>query len=144
MADPSSLLGPVDALRPYVEYVVLALVLLNMVTRFVANRSHRKQAKRGAEAVTRHPVHLTSTILLVLGSFYYMTVHHHAGMVLSMLALGVVITDFFEFEARKVEARSDRTIERPKAALAASFLVLGYALFQSLFFVVEPIFSSII
>jgi hypothetical protein len=81
---------------------------------------------------------------LVLGAFYYTTVHHHAGMVLAMLALGVIITDFFEFEARKVEARSERTLERPKAALAASVLVLGYALFQSLFFIVEPIFSSII
>jgi ABC-type xylose transport system permease subunit len=144
MADPSSLLGPVDALRPYVEYVVLALVLLNMVTRLIAHRTHRRQAQRGAEAVTRHPAHVLSGILLVLGAFYYTTVHHHAGMVLAMLALGVIITDFFEFEARKVEARSERTLERPKAALAASVLVLGYALFQSLFFIVEPIFSSII
>jgi hypothetical protein len=144
MADPSSLLGPIDALRPHVEYVVLALVLLNMVTRLIAHRSHRKQASEGADAVSRHPLHEFSNVALILGSFYYLTVHHHAGMVLSTLALGLVISDFFEFEARKVEARREEPLDRPKSALAASLLVLGYSLFQSVFFVIEPFFSSIV
>ncbi len=49
-----------------------------------------------------------------------MTLHHHGGMVLSVLVLGAVITDFFEFESRKVEARRDIPLERPKGAIVAA------------------------
>jgi hypothetical protein len=144
MTDPTSLLGPIDLLAPYVEYVVLGLVVVNVVTRLVAHRSHKRQAERGPEAVSRHPVHELSNVALLLGSFYFMTVQYTAGMVLSVLVLGLVIADFFEFEARKVEARTDEPLDRPKSALAASVLVLAYALFQSVFFLVEPIWSNIV
>lgn len=144
MADPSTLLGPLDALAPYIEPLLVVLVVLNLLTRFQAHRVHRRQADDGPEAVGRYLIHELSNVVLVLASFYYMTVNHHAGMVLSTIVLGLVITDFFEFESRLVEAREDRPIERPKAALAASLLALSYALFQAAFFVVRPIWNGIV
>jgi hypothetical protein len=36
------------------------------------------------------------------------------------------------------------TMERPKAALTASFVALLYASFQSLFFLVEPVWTAIV
>ncbi|PSQ16098.1 hypothetical protein BRD00_12090 [Halobacteriales archaeon QS_8_69_26] len=144
MADPSTLLGPVDALAPYIEPLLVVLVVLNMVTRLLAHRRHRKQVEEGAEAVARFVPHELSNVVLVLGSFYFMTVEHHGGMVLSMLVVGMVITDFFEFESRKVEVREERPLDRPKAALVASLLVLSYALFQAVFYLVRPYWSSIV
>ena len=143
---PLALFGPVDALlQPIIEYVLLALVLLNMITRMVAYRSNVEQADEdGADALSRSPVHELSTVLLVLASFYFMTVHYHAGMVLSALVVGLFITDFFEFEARRVEAEEERPLDRPKAALAASVLVLLYAGYQAIFFVIQPLWDSIV
>jgi hypothetical protein len=65
-------------------------------------------------------------------------------MVLSVLVVGTVLADFFEFESRKVEARNDMTIERPKSALTGSLLVLLYAGYQSVFFVIQPVWSAIV
>jgi hypothetical protein len=143
---PLALFGPVDALlEPIIEYVLLVLVLANMATRFMAHRANVRAAREeGAEAVSRSTVHEITSVLLVLGSFYLLTVAHHAGMVLSVLVLGLFITDFFEFEARKVEAREDLPLDRPKAALAASVVVLLYAGYLSLFFVIEPLWNSIV
>jgi hypothetical protein len=145
MVEPA-LFGPVDSLlAPIIEWVVLVLVVANLATRAVAHRSHVRQAEDGgAEAISRHPAHQAVTALLVLASFYLMTVQYHAGMVLSVLVLGMVITDFFEFEARKVEAREDRELERPKGSLFASSLVVAYAAYVSLFFLVEPLWNSIV
>lgn len=144
MADPSTLLGPLDALAPYIEPLLVVLVVLNLLTRFQAHRVHRKQADEGVEAVERYTIHELSNVVLVLASFYYMTVDHHGGMVLSTIVLGLVLTDFFEFEARLVEVREDRPIDRPNAALMASLLALSYALYQALFFVVQPLWDVIV
>ena len=120
--------GPLDVvLAPVVEYVVLVLVLVNLVTRLLAHRTHRRQAEAGPEAVRRHRLHELSNGLLVLGTFYFLSLHHHAGIVLSMLVLGTIVADFFEFEARLVEARNDLPIEAPKGAIAGSVLVLAYS-----------------
>jgi len=54
-------------------------------------------------------------------------------MVMSVLVVGMVITDFFEFESRKVEARRDLPLDRPKAAIGAWVLALLYVLFQVAF-----------
>jgi len=145
MVEPA-LFGPIDSLlAPVIEWVVLVLVLANLATRAVAHRSHVEQAaESGAEAIERHAAHQAVTILLVLASFYLMTVQYHAGMILSTLVLGMVITDFFEFEARKVEAREDRELERPKGALFASVMVVAYAGYISLFFVIEPLWNAVI
>ena len=144
MVEPA-LFGPVDAvLAPVVEYVVLVLVLVNLVTRLVAHRSHVGQAEDGADAIARHPVHEATNALLVVTAFYYATLNYVGGVVLSTLVVGMVLADFFEFEARKVEAREDLEIERPKGALFASVWVVGYALYISLFFLVEPLWNAIV
>lgn len=143
--DPSTLLGPVDVLEPFIEFVVLGLVVINMATRALAHRRHVRQADEdGAEGLSLFfPLHI-SNALLVLASFYYATVHPHGGTVMSVLVLGAVLSDVFEFEARKVEARKEVPLERPKAALVSSTLVLLYALYQSLFFVIKPLWSSVV
>jgi hypothetical protein len=145
MVEPA-LFGPIDSLlAPVVEWVVLVLVVANLVTRGLAHRSHVRQAKEGAEAISRHPAHQAVTLLLVIVSFYFATVDYNGGMVLSTLVLGMVITDFFEFEARKVEAREDRPIERPKGALVASLLVAVYAGYQTLFFLLlEDLWRAVV
>lgn len=146
MTEPTvTLFGPIDTLLgPYIEYLLLALVLVNLGTRFIAHRRHREQARDGPEAIQRHPAHLTSTWGLIIASFYYMTLHHHAGLVLSTLVLGLFVTDFFELEARKVEAREDLSIERPKSSLLMSSLVFLYIAYVSLFFLIEGYWNAII
>lgn len=141
-----SLFGPLDALvGDSIVYVLLVLIAVNLVTRILAHRRHVKQAEDGgAAAMSRFGPHVASTLLLVLASFYYLTVHHHGGMVTSILVLTLFITDFFEFEARKVEARRDLELDRPKGAIAASVLALGYIAYQSLFFVFAPIWNAVV
>ena len=147
---PLSLFGPVDALlgsgeHPLILYVLIVLAVVNVVTRAIAHRSHRQQAKEGgADAISQHPAHVTSTIALILASYYLATVELHSGIVLSVLVVGMFVTDFFELEARRVEARNDRSIGRPSGAIAASVLVLLYAGYLSLFFVIEPLWNAII
>jgi hypothetical protein len=139
-------LDPLVAAGSVLPFVVLALVVANMLTRFLAHRVHVRQAETGEDddALSRYTPHTATTVLLVLASFAFMIVEPHGGMVMSVLVLGVFLADFFEFEARKVEARNDMEIERPKAAVTASLVVLLYASYQSLFFLVEPIWTAII
>lgn len=140
-----SLFGPVDAvLSPYIAYVLLGLMILNLVGRAAEYEQHVRQAREGAENITRHPLRVGTNFLLIVGSFYYLTVHHHAGMVTSVLVLGVFITDLFEFESRKVEARREIDLERPKGAIAASLLALTYIAYQTLFFIIEPLWNAVV
>jgi hypothetical protein len=145
--EPLSLLGPVDTIfADIIEYVVFALVLVNMGTRWWAYRGYRKQAQSDDhdEELSRNWVHEASNVALVLGSFYLLSLHHHAGIVLSTLVLGLFLTDFFEFEAKEVELRTDEELSSPKGAMTASFVVLLYAGYLSLFFVVEPFWDAIV
>ncbi|WP_435195532.1 DUF7313 family protein [Natronomonas sp. EA1] len=145
--EPSvSLFGPVDAiLAPYIGYVLLGLLLANIVARGIEfNQIKSQAAEGGAEAITRHPLRVATSFLLVVGTFYYMTVHQHGGVVFGTLVLAIFISDLFEFESRKVEARREIDIERPKSAIAASLLALLYILYQTLFFVIAPVWNSII
>lgn len=144
MVEPA-LYGPIDAvLAPGIEYVVLVLVLINMATRLVAHRAHVRQAEDGADAVSRYLPHEVTKGLLVLAAFYYTSLFQHSGIVLSMLVVGMVIADFFEFEARKVEARESHVLETPKGAITGSLLVLAYSAFLSLFFIIEPFWNAIV
>lgn len=142
----ASLFGPVDALlAPYIEYVILVLVLVNIGARALEYRSIKKEVREGGvEAVSRSAARVATDILLIVSAFYFTTVEYHAGMVLSMLVVGLVLTDLFEFESRLVEARRDLEIERPKAAIAASVLLLAYSAYTSLFFLIEGIWNSVI
>jgi hypothetical protein len=137
------LFGPIDSILGshvteqvlVVEVVLLGLVLANMAARALAHNRHVRQADEGgAEAITRSPLHVLTNLLLVLGAFYFLTIHHHAGIVTSVLALGVVLTDVFEFESRKVEARRDLELDRPKAAVLSSVLVLLYVGYVTFFY----------
>jgi hypothetical protein len=139
-------LDPLVAAESLIPFVVLVLVVANMVTRLLAHRTHVEQAEEGEddEAISRYTPHTVTTVLLVLASFAFLIVAPHGGMVMSVLVLGVFLADFFEFEARRVEARNEMTMERPKAAVTASIVALLYASFQSLFFIVEPVWTAIV
>ncbi|ELZ73174.1 hypothetical protein C5B91_02680 [Haloferax sp. Atlit-10N] len=145
---PLQFLVPLDqlaAVEPVVPHVALVLVLANFATRFLGHRSHVRQAKEGGEeAISRYLPHSISSGALVLTSFLYLLVEPHGGMVLTVLVVGMFVTDFFEFEARKVEARTDKPLERPNGSLVAATLVLLYAAFQSLFFLVADYWNLIV
>ena len=147
MAEPLvNLFGPVDTfLGPYIEYVLLALLVVNIGGRALEYGQIKSQvAQGGAGAVTRHPLRVGTNFLLIVGAFYYMTVHHHGGLVFSTLVLGLFLTDLFEFESRKVEARRQIEVERPKGAIAASMLALLYIAYQTLFFVIAPVWNAVV
>ncbi|PSP33436.1 hypothetical protein BRC64_03590 [Halobacteriales archaeon QH_10_67_22] len=136
------LFGPLDSVLGsqlvgevlLVEVVLLGLLFANMGARALAHRRHVSQADDGgAEAISRHPAHTATNLLLVLGAFYYLTLAPHAGMVTSVIVVGVVLTDIFEFESRKVEARRDLSLDAPKAAVAGSLLALVYLMYVTLF-----------
>ncbi|MFB6195703.1 MAG: hypothetical protein ABEI80_06000 [Haloplanus sp.] len=137
-------IGALEALEPYIAHVVLALVLVNMFTRIRAHAVHEQQAEEGAEELSRYTPHSLSTIALVLASFVFLIIEPHGGMVMSVIVVGLFLSDFFEFESRKVEARNDMTFERPKSAVAASLLALVYAGYQSLFVFIQPVWNAIV
>ena len=145
--------GPVDSILGVeigigevlvIEALLLALVILNFVTRKIAHDRHVAQAEDGADAVSRFLPHEVMNVVLLVGSFYYMTAAYHGGFVLSTLVIGLVLTDFFEFEARMAEARRGVDLERPKGAVAAALIVLAYAGYQTLFFLIDGPVSAII
>lgn len=129
---------------PYIAYILLVLVLLNMVARLREYGQHESQAEDGADALERNSLRVATNALLVVGAFYYATVSYEAGIVLSALVIGMVLSDLFEFEARLVEARRGIPIERPKGSIAASVLVLLYVAYKTLFFVIAPVWNGII
>ena len=147
---PLSLFGPIDTVlgsgdHPLILYVLLLLAIANVVTRAIAHRSNVTDARdRGADAIGQHRAHVASTVLLILASFYLMTVELHAGVVLSVLVVGMFVTDLFELEALRVEARNDRSLSRPNGAIAASVVVLLYTAYLSVFFVIAPVWNAIV
>ena len=147
---PLSLFGPIDAVlgsgdHPLILYVLLILAVTNVVTRAIAYRSYVSDAReQGADAIDQHPIHVASTVLLILASFYLMTVELHSGVVLSILVVGMFVTDLFELEALRVEARNGRSLSRPNGAIAASVVVLLYAAFLSVFFVIAPVWNAVV
>lgn len=142
--DPTSIFGPLDLLYPHAAYVLLALVLVNAVTRFLAHRRHVRQYEdEGAEAVQRFAAHTVSNVLLFLAAVYYTTVRVEAGTIIAVLVVGIIITDFFEFEARKAEARTDRSLELPKGALTAWAVAAIYIAYKALRFIVDPLWGVV-
>lgn len=137
--------GALESVSWALPYVILALVLVNFVTRYLAHSSHKRAADDDdAETLDRYTPHVAISAVLVLVCFLYTVVEPHSGMVISVLVVGTVVTDFFEFEARLVEARNNMAIEAPKAAIAASFVALLYALYISLFWVIKEPWEAVI
>lgn len=136
--DPSTMLGPIDFLKPIIEYLVLILVVANMATRHREHQYLLDQVKDDVEELTRYRPHVASNVALILATFYFLSTDYHGGVVLSILVIGMFISDFFEFEARQVQVRNDRDLEVPKASIIASGVVFLYAFYLSLFFVIEP------
>jgi len=140
--DPTSIFGPLDLLYPHAAYVLLALALLNAATRWLAHRRHvRQYEEEGSEAVARFAAHTASNVLLFLAAAYYATVRLEAGAIVLVLVMGIIITDFFEFQARKAEARTDRPMELPKGAFAAWAVFATYAAYKALRFIVDPLWG---
>jgi len=135
--------GALEAVATWLPFVVLALVVANMATRFLAHRHHRRQAAADEE-LTRYRPHTASTAGLVGAAFLFTVIEPHGGIVLSTLVLGAFVADFFEFESRRVEARNEMAIERPKAALTVSVLVALYAGYQALFFLIAPLWNAVV
>jgi len=146
---PLQFLVPLDALEalaPVLPLVVFGFVVLNILTRLLQHRKHAAQADDSDDdAVQRWLPHTLTTLGMVFASFLFMIVEPHGGMVMSVLALSVFVSDFFEFEARRVEANSkSKDLERPTAAIGASVFALLYASYQSFFFLIEPLWNTII
>ena len=147
---PLQFLVPIDALEgvaPILPVVLVGLVLLNFLTRAIQHRKHHTQADSGdgdAE-ISRWLPHTATTLGLVLVSFLFMIVEPHGGMVMSALALSVFVSDFFEYEARRVEARSkSKELGRPTTAIGSAVFALLYASYQGFFYLIEPLWNSII
>lgn len=144
---PLQFLVPVGALAEFetlIPIAALVLVLVNMATRLLGFRKHRSQVESGDESLSWYAPHIASSLVLLLASFAFLIVEPHGGMVLSVLVLGMVMADFFEFEARNVEARNALSLELPKAGLVASAFVLLYAGYQALFFLIKPLWDAVI
>lgn len=127
-------LGAIDgAFAAAIPFIVFALALVSLVTRLLAHRTHVSQAdEHGAEGITRSTPHELVSFGLVLATFYYVLVDLHFGVALAGFALAAFLADFFEFESRLVEARTDRPLEAPKAAIGATLFVAAYAGFAGL------------
>ena len=138
------LLDLLEALEGYLIYVVLALVVANMVTRVLAHNRHEKQAEDDDRELSRYAPHTATNVGLLLASMLYLVVEPHSGMVTAVLVLGVFFSDFFEFEARQVEARTNNPIERPKASIASSVVLLLYAAYVGLFFLVKDYWNMVV
>lgn len=144
--DPSvTLFGPVDTyLAPYIVYVLFALILINVIARGIEYGQIRKQAADGVDAISRNPLRVATNFLLVIGGFYYLSVDRTGGLMVSLFVVGLFLTDFFEFEARNVEARQEIDIERPWAAIGISVFALLYIAFKAFFYLVAPFWNSIV
>lgn len=138
--------GALEAVSGVLPFVVLAVVLANLLTRALAQRSYVGGADEGEddEAVSRYLPHEATNVLLVLLAFAMTVVQPHGGLVLATLVVGLFVSDFFEFEARRVEARNGMEVEKPKSAIFASALVFAYAAFQALFFLVAPYWGQVV
>jgi hypothetical protein len=144
--DPLQFVVPLDWLStvgPVLPFAILVMAFANLATRHVQHKRHVIQADAG-DSVERYGPHTVTNVGLLLLSALF-TVHAPTGgTLLSVLVITLVLADLFEFESRNVEARNDMTVEAPKSAIVASGLVVLYAAYYALFFVVEGVWNAII
>lgn len=142
--DPLQFLVPLDWLSvvgPVLPFAILTMAIANLATRHLAHRQHVEQAENG-DSVERYTLHSFTNVGLILLSFLFTLEQQTGGVILSVIVVTMVLADLFEFEARNVEARNDMTVESPKSAIVASSLVLLYAGYYALFFVVAPLWDQ--
>lgn len=131
-------LGWVETVGPILPIAILTLTAANIVTRLLSYRSYKQQAADGAEELDRHGPHLFTSTGLVVLTLLFILYRPTSGMIMMVPVFGLFITDFFEFESREVEARNDMEIERPKAGIAISAVVLLYAAYYGFQFLYQP------
>ncbi|UIP00676.1 hypothetical protein Hbl1158_04775 [Halobaculum sp. CBA1158] len=139
-------LGALESVAGVLPYVILVVVLANIGTRLLAQWNFERAAEEGDgdEALSRYLPHEATNFLMMALAFAFMIVEPHGGMVLSVLVVGTVVADFFEYESRRVEARNDMALDKPKGAIVASGLVVVYAGYQAFFFLIEPLWGQIV
>jgi hypothetical protein len=136
-------LGWLAAAGPALPYAIFVMTIANLATRHLAHRRHVDQGEE-ADSVEAYTPHVFTNVGLVLLSFVFILVAPVRGTILSILVLAMFIADFFELEARNVEARNDMEIEAPKSSIAASLVVLVWSSYFALFFVVEGIWNQFV
>ena len=144
--DPLQFLVPLDWLNvvgPILPFAILVMAVANLATRHVQHNRHVEQG--GSEDdVEQYTPHAFTNIGLVLLSFLFAIHAPTGGTILAVLVVTLLLADLFEFEARSVEARNDMSIETPKSAIAASVLVVFYASYYALYFLVEDLVGLVI
>ena len=136
-------LGWLAAVGPALPYAILVMAVANLATRHLEYRQHVEQAA-DRDSVDQYTPHAFTNVGLLLLSLLFTVSAPVSGTILSIVVITMVIADLFEFEARNVEARNDIRIEAPKSAIAASLLVLLYAAYYALFFLVSDVWNQIV
>jgi len=136
-------LGWLSAVGPVLPYAIFVMTVANLATRHLAHRRHVEQGQ-DADSVDAYDPHVFTNVGLVLLSFLFILDSPVSGTILSILVLAMFIADFFELEARNVEARNDMEIEAPKSSIAASLIVLVWSSYYALFFVIEGIWNQFV
>ena len=136
-------LGWLAAIGPVLPYAILVMAVANLATRHVEYKQHVEQGAEG-DSVEQYPPHAFTNVGLLLLSLLFAVVAPVSGVILSIVVITMVIADLFEFEARNVEARNDMSIEAPKSSIAASLLVLVYAGYYALFFLVSDVWNQFV
>jgi hypothetical protein len=131
-------LGWIEAVGPVLPIAILVLAVANVVTRLLSHRHHEQLAAEGNDELERYGPHVfTNTGLVILGLLF--TLYRPiSGMIFMIPVIGLFVTDFFEYESREVEVRNDMELERPKAGIAISVLVIIYAAYYGLQFLYQP------
>ncbi|MFC7186104.1 DUF7313 family protein [Halorubrum yunnanense] len=136
-------LGWLSAVGPVLPYAILVMAVANLATRHLAHRRHVEQGDSD-DGVEPYTPHAFTNIGLVLLSFLFVLDAPVSGVILSVLVITMLIADLFELEARNVEARNDMPIEAPKSSIAASLLVLVFASYYALWFLVSGLWDQFV
>ena len=136
-------LGWLNAVGPVLPFAILVMAMANLATRHVEYRRHVEQGADD-DSVEQYTPHAVTNIGLLFLTFLFAVHAPTGGTILAILAVTMLLADLFEFEARNVEARNDMTIETPKSAILASALVVLYAAYYALFFLIEDLVGTVV
>ncbi|XVH30747.1 DUF7313 family protein [Haloferacaceae archaeon DSL9] len=133
-------LGWIEALGDILPIAILVLAVANVLTRYLAHRANVRQAEAGDkdENVARYLPHTVTNFGLVVLALLFVVQRPVSGMIMGIPIAALFIADFFEFEARCVEARNGMPIEQPKSSIVVSSVVLIYAAYYGLAMLYGP------